>query len=51
MTFKNYKEQFETALLSIYDEQEIASFFYLILEKLHQLKRIDLALTPETEME
>lgn len=51
MQIKNYKEIFKTELLSIYDEQEIESFFYIILEKLHGLKRIDLALNPETVMD
>lgn len=41
---------FHEALLPVYDEQEIDSFFSIILEKIHQLKRIDLALQPETEM-
>src|SRR6218665_199947 len=51
MTVKNYKEIFKNELLSIYDEQEIDSFFYIILEKIHNLKRIDLALNPETIMD
>ena len=51
MQIKNYKDHFKTELLPIYDEQEIDSFFYIILEKLHGLKRIDLALNPETVMD
>lgn len=51
MTIKNYKDVFKKELLPIYDEQEIDSFFYIILEKLHNLKRIDLALNPETLMD
>ena len=51
MQIKNYKELFKTELLPIYDEQELDSFFYIILEKLHGLKRIDLALNPETVMD
>lgn len=51
MTIKNYKDTFKKELLPIYDEQEIDSFFYIILEKLHGLKRIDLALNPETAMD
>ena len=51
MQIKNYKDHFKTELLPIYDEQEIDSFFYSILEKLHGLKRIDLALNPETVMD
>jgi release factor glutamine methyltransferase len=44
MLIKQYKNQFIEVLSSIYDEGEAESFFYLILEKKHQLKRIDLAL-------
>ncbi|QBZ96555.1 peptide chain release factor N(5)-glutamine methyltransferase [Flavobacterium sangjuense] len=51
MQIKNYKDIFKKELLPIYDEQEIDSFFYIILEKLHGLKRIDLALNPETVMD
>ena len=51
MIIKNYKDAFKTELFPIYDEQEIDSFFYIILEKLHGLKRIDLALNPETVMD
>ena len=50
MLLKNYKNTFIKDLLSLYDEKEIESFFYLILEKNHQLKRIDLALNPELEL-
>jgi release factor glutamine methyltransferase len=51
MLIKNYKDIFKKELLPIYDEQEIESFFYIILEKIHKLKRIDLALNPETVMD
>lgn len=51
MTIKNYKEIFKSELLPIYDEHEIDSFFYIILEKIHNLKRIDLALYPETVLD
>lgn len=51
MLLKNYKNTFKSELQSIYDEQEIDSFFYIILENLHGLKRIDLALNPETVMD
>ena len=51
MQIKNYKELFKKELESIYDEHEIDSFFYIILEKLHRLKRIDLALNPEAVMD
>jgi release factor glutamine methyltransferase len=51
MTIKNYKDTFKKELLPIYDEQETDSFFYILLEKIHNLKRIDLALNPETPMD
>ena len=51
MLLKNYKAIFKKELLSIYDDQEIDSFFYIILERIHQLKRIDLALKPETVLD
>ncbi|HNP32091.1 MAG TPA: peptide chain release factor N(5)-glutamine methyltransferase [Flavobacterium sp.] len=47
MQIKNYRDIFKKELQSIYDEQEIDSFFYIVLEKLHNMKRIDLALNPE----
>jgi release factor glutamine methyltransferase len=42
MKIKEYRSQFIQELLSAYDGSK--SFFYLILEEKHQLKRIDLAL-------
>ena len=50
MIIKTYKSKFLTALSSLYDEKEIDSFFYIILEQFHNKKRIDLALHPEMEM-
>jgi release factor glutamine methyltransferase len=47
MLLKNYKTQFLNELSFLNDEKEIESFFYIILEKLHNLRRIDLALHPE----
>ncbi|WP_309609818.1 peptide chain release factor N(5)-glutamine methyltransferase [Flavobacterium sp.] len=44
MLIKEYKNQFIEQLSSIYDVGEVESFFYIILENKHQLKRIDLAL-------
>jgi release factor glutamine methyltransferase len=44
MKIKEYRTQFIDALTPIYDAGEAESFFYLILEEKHQLKRIDLAL-------
>jgi release factor glutamine methyltransferase len=50
MLLKKYKSNFIQELSSIYDEMEAESFFYLILEHLHQFKRIDLALNPDFEI-
>jgi release factor glutamine methyltransferase len=44
LKIKEYKAQFIAELISIYDEMEAESFFYLILENQKQLRRIDLAL-------
>lgn len=44
MRIKEYRSHFIQELLPIYDEGEVESFFYLILEDKHKLKRIDLAL-------
>lgn len=49
MKIKDYKINFIKSLLPFYDEMEAESFFYLILEKKHQLKRIDLALNIDKE--
>jgi len=51
MLIKEFREHFIKELLSIYDKKEIESFFYIILEKNHQLKRIHLALNPEAIMD
>jgi release factor glutamine methyltransferase len=50
MKIKNYKSQFIEALSEIYDNLEAESFFYLILEKKHRLRRIDLALEPDFKL-
>lgn len=47
MKIKEYKTQFIQALTPIYDAGEAESFFYLILEENHKMKRIDLALNPD----
>ena len=47
MKIKEYRTQFIQELTLIYDVGEAESFFYLILEDKHQLKRIDLALHPD----
>ncbi len=49
MKIKQYKLFFKEQLVSIYDEVEVESFFYIILENKHNLKRIDLALNSDLE--
>ncbi|RTY91068.1 peptide chain release factor N(5)-glutamine methyltransferase [Flavobacterium sp. RSP46] len=44
---RDYRTQFIQELTPIYDAGEAESFFYLIAEEKHQLKRIDLALHPD----
>lgn len=47
MRIKEYRSQFIQQLTPLYDAGEAESFFYLILEQKQQLRRIDLALTPD----
>jgi release factor glutamine methyltransferase len=49
MKIKEYRSHFIQVLTPIYDAGESESFFYLILEEKHQLKRIDLALHPDLD--
>jgi release factor glutamine methyltransferase len=51
MLLKEYRSTFLEELSSLYDEKEIESFFYIILECFHNKKRIDLALNPAMEMD
>ena len=51
MLIKEYKSIFLQELSPLYDEKEIESFFYLVLEQFHERKRIDLALNPTMEMD
>lgn len=46
MLIKNYKSIFIDQLTPLYDREEASSIFYIILEEIHQIKRIDLALSP-----
>lgn len=50
MVVKKYKELFQNELSSFFDAMEIDQFFYLTLEKMHRLKRVDLALNPHFEI-
>ena len=47
MKAKAYKIQFIEGLQNLYDVMEAESFFHVILEEKHQMKRIDLALNPD----
>ena len=49
MLIKDYRTYFIETLLPIYDQGEIESFFYLILENKQHLKRVDLALQPNLD--
>lgn len=51
MLLKEYRDYFKTELLPVYDEKEIDSFFYITLEAFHQMKRVDLALKPDFELD
>lgn len=51
MLLKEYKTQFANELISIYDEKEVESFFYIVLEAFHQMKRIDFALQTDFELD
>jgi len=50
MLIKQYKTHFFDSLKNIQDEQEIESFFFILTEYLHNLKRVDLALNPNFEL-
>ena len=44
MLIKQYQIFFKEQLISLYDEEELNSFFYLILENVNNLSRLDVAL-------
>jgi release factor glutamine methyltransferase len=50
MLLKQYKSHFFDALRNIQDEREIESFFFILTEYLHNLKRVDVALNPNFEI-
>ena len=50
MLLKDYKAHFFDSLKNIQDEQEIESFFFILTEYLHNLKRVDVALNPNFEI-
>lgn len=47
MLIKTLKINFTASLFPLYDKEEIESFFYIILEALHQKRRIEIALEPD----
>ena len=51
MYLKEYKIQFSKELSKVYDEHEIDSFFYILLEAFHQMKRVDLAINQNMELD
>lgn len=50
MRIREYKSDFIQTLTPIYGADESESFFYMILEERHLMRRIDLALQPEKEL-
>ena len=50
MLIKSYRTNFINEVAPFFDESEAEFFFYIILEKLQKLKRIDLALQPNLEL-
>lgn len=47
MTLKELKIHFQNELQSIYDKEEIDSFFFMITEKFYTIRRIDFTLNPD----
>jgi len=50
MLLKQYNTHFFNSLKNSQDEQEIESFFFILTEYLHHLKRVDAALNPNFEI-
>lgn len=50
MTIKNLKTHFFSELKGIQEDSEIESFFYILTEFLHDLRRIDISLNPDFEV-
>ncbi len=51
MKIKELKIHFQNELHSIYDKEEIDSFFFMITEKFYKIRRIDFTLNPDFEIE
>lgn len=50
MQIKNLKTHFFSELQTIQEDSEIESFFFILTEYLHNLKRIDVSLNPDFEV-
>jgi release factor glutamine methyltransferase len=50
MNIKSLKTYFFTELQTIQEDSEIESFFFILTEFLHNLKRIDVSLHPDFEV-
>jgi release factor glutamine methyltransferase len=50
MQIKNLKQYFFSELQTIQEDSEIESFFFILTEYLHNLKRIDVSLNPDFEV-
>ena len=50
MKIKNLKSNFFSELQAIQEDSEIESFFFILTEYLHNLKRIDISLNPDFEV-
>ena len=51
MKIKELRIHFQNELQSIYDKEEIDSFFFMITDKLYEIRRIDFTLNPDFEIE
>ena len=51
MTLKELKIHFQNELQSLYDKEEIDSFFFMITDKLYEIRRIDFTLNPDFKVE
>src|SRR5690606_31037044 len=49
MKIRDYKITFIETLKGLYDNDEVENFFYLILDNLKQISKVDLALNPKLE--
>ena len=50
MLVRKYRDQFKTKLVDLYDDGEVDSFFYMLLEEYNGLKKYQLALEPGLEL-